>query len=764
MDLQARLREGFALHQQGKLAEAERIYTQVLQHQPKNFDVLHLLGLLALQTHRTQRGVELISEAIAINPDFVPAHINLGNGLRDLKHPEEALASYDRAIALKPDYAEVYSNRGAALQDLNRPEDALASYDRAIALKPDYAEAYCNRGNALIDLKRPEEALASYDRAIALKPDYAEAYYNRGTALQDLKRIEGALASFDRAIALNRYFTEAYNNRGNSLRDLNRFAEALASYDKAIALKPDFAEAFYNRGNPLLRLNRFDEALTSYDRAIALKRDYAEAYSSRGDMLRGLNRFEEALTSYDKAMGLKPDLVEVEGQRLHTKMHLCDWRDFDSEYAHLISSVEDGNLNTPPFALLALPSSSDDQFRYAKRWAENKYPPSKEPAWRGARYDHGRIRVAYLSADYRAHPVAHLIAELIELHDRARFEIVGVSFGADDRSAIRKRLEAAFDAFHDVRGKSDREVAQLLCERKIDIAIDLTGYTQDYRLGIFACRAAPVQAGYLGYAGTMGAPFIDYIIADRIVAPLEHRRFYAEKIVQLPDSFMVNDGKRGIAEGMPTRTAAGLPERGFVFCCFNNAYKITPGMFEVWMRLLHRVAGSVLWLSQANDAAIRNLRREAETRGIDPARLVFAPRLDRLDDHLARHRLADLFLDTLPYNAHATASDALWAGLPVLTCRGETFAGRVAASLLDAIHLPELVTENLEDYERLALELAANPEKLAGIKRKLAQNRLTTPLFDTRLFTKHIEAAYIAMHERHRAGLAPDHIAVGNDA
>ncbi len=592
MDLQDRLKEGFALHQQGKFAEAERIYAQVLQQQPNDFDALHFLGVLALQTHRTRHGVALISKAIAIRADSAPAHMNLGNGFQDLKRPQEAVASYDNAIALKPGYAE------------------------------------------------------------------------------------------------------ALNNRGNALW--------------------------------------------------------------------GLNRFEEALASYDKAIELNPDLTEVEGHRLHTKMRLCDWSNFDDEYAHLILSVRIGNVNTPPLAFLAFPSSAEDQLQYAKLWVSKKHSLSEEPLFRGERYDHDRIRVAYLSADYRAHPVAYQIAGLFERHDRSRFEIAGFSFGVDDRSEIRKRLVAAFDEFHDVRRKSDREIAKLLYDRQVDIAVDLTGYTQDYRLGIFGYRPAPIQVNYLGYSGTMGAPFIDYIIADKVVAPLEHQPFYTEKIVQLPDCYLVNDGNRKIAGATPTRQAAGLPDRGFVFCCFNSTYKITPGIFDVWMQLLHRVEGSVLWLSQANNIAVRNLRREADARGIDPARLIFAPRLDGLDDHLARQRLADLFLDTLPYNAHATASDALWAGLPVLTCRGETFAGRVAASLLDAIRLPELITTSLEEYERLAIELATNPEKLAGIKRKLAGNRLTTPLFDTKLFTKHIEAAYTAMVERHKAGLAPDHILVPN--
>ncbi len=795
MDPELGLKEGFALHQQGKLAEAERLYAQVLQQQPMNFQALHFLGLLALQTGRPQRGVELIGQAIAINAGYVPAHINLGIGLQGLKRPEAALASYDRAIALKPDYAEAYSNRGTALQELKRPGEALASYDKAIALKPgyakahynratalqdlkrpgealascdnaialkpDYAEAYLIRGNALQALKRPEEALASYDNAIALKPDYAEAHSNRGAALQDLKRSGEALASFDRAIALKPDYAEAYSNRGNALQDLKRPAEALASHDNAIALKPDYAEAYSNRGTALHALKRSEEALASQDKAIALKPDYAEAHCNRGNTLQDMKRFEEALASYDRAFALKPDLPEVEGFRLHAKMRLCDWSNLNVEGARLISSVRNGKVNTTPFAFLAIPSSAEDQLRCAKLWISNKYPSAQKPVWQGERYGHDRIRVAYLSADYRAHPVAYLIAELLERHDRSRFEIAGFSFGVDDNSEIRKRLVAAFDEFHDVRGKSDREIAELLHDRQVDIAVDLTGHTQDMRPGILACRPAPVQANYLGYPGTMGAPFIDYIIADKVIAPFAHQPFYTEKIVHLPDCYQVNDTKRRIADGTPSRAEMGLPREGFVFCCFNNSYKILPDIFDVWMRLLKRVEGGVLWLLEDNAAAATNLRKEAVARGVDAERLIFAKRTP-LPEHLARHCVADLFIDTLPYNAHVTASDALWAGLPVLTCLGGTFAGRVAASLLDAIHLPELITTTLEDYERLALELATNPEKLAGIKQKLAGNRLTTPLFNTKLFTKHIEAAYAAMHERHRAGLAPEHIVVPN--
>jgi protein O-GlcNAc transferase len=895
--LQARFKQGVALHQQGNLAEAERIYEEVLRKQPDHFDALHLLGIIALHTGRAERGIELIKRAIGLNANIAAAHSNLGNGLRGLKRPADALASYDRAIALKPDFGEAYYNRGNALLDLKRPEDALASYDRAIALRPDYTEAYNNRGNALLDLKRVADALASYDKAIALKPNYTEAFFNRGNALKDLKRLADALASYDKAIALRPDYTEAYysrgvvlqdlkrpaealasydkvialkpdfadaySNRGNALLDLKRHEEALVSCDKAIALKPDFAEAHYNRGNALkdlkrpadalgsydraiafgsdfaeayynrgnalldlkrsadalasydraialkpdfteaysnrgaalidlkrpedalvscdkaialksdhadaygnrgnalLDLKRFADALASYDKAIALKPDFAEVYSNRGNALQDLNRPADALACYDKAIVLKPDLAGLEGLRLHTKMHLCDWRNIDNEWEHLISAVRNGKVNAEPFAFLSIPSTSSDQLKCAKLWNGDKYLTSKTPIWQGERYDHKRIRVAYVSADFRSHPGAYSIAGLIEQHDRSRFEIIGVSFGVDDRSEIRKRVVAAFDEFYDVRGKSDDQVAKLLHDLQIDIAIDRNGYTKDSRSGIFAHRPAPIQINYLGFVATMGTAFIDYIIADKVVAPLEHRQFYTEKIVQLPDCYQANDTKRKFAERPPTRQEVGLPQGAFVFCCFNNNYKITPAIFDIWMRILKQVEGGVFWILEDNATAAGNLRKEAEARGVNADRLIFAKRMS-VADHLARHRLADLFLDTLPYNAHSTASDALWAGLPVLTCLGETFAGRVAASLLNAIHLSELITTTLEDYERLAIEIATNPEKLARIKRKLADNRLKTPLFDTKLFTKHIEAAYTAMYERHKAGLAPDHIIVPN--
>jgi predicted O-linked N-acetylglucosamine transferase (SPINDLY family) len=385
----------------------------------------------------------------------------------------------------------------------------------------------------------------------------------------------------------------------------------------------------------------------------------------------------------------------------------------------------------------------------------DKWPGRPDPLWRGERYGHDRIRIAYLSADFRSHAVSHLLAGLIERHDRARFETIALSFGPDDGSEMRSRLSSAFERFIDVSDKSDREIAAMLRGLEIDIAVDLMGYTQDSRTGIFALRAAPVQINYLGYPGTMGADFMDYILADRTVIPERQQGDYAEKVVCLPDSFQPNDDARRIAERTPTRAEAGLPERGFVYCSFNNNYKITPAVFDIWMRLLRKIEGSVLWLRHSSTATADNLRREAGARGIDASRIVFAGQTKRLEDHLARHRLADLFLDTLPYNAHTTASDALWAGLPVVTCLGTTYAGRVAASLLHAVGLPELITQSLEDYEALALRLAMETDTLSAIKAKLARNRATHPLFDTDRYRRHLESAYATMWERYQRGEPP---------
>ncbi len=739
------------------LEQAELYYRQSLEADPTQPAVYKSWGVALYYLKRLDEALISYDRAIALQPDFAEAYSNRGLALNDLERLNEALTSYDHAIALKPDFVGAFYNRGIVLGGLNRLDEALTSYDRAIALNPDYASAYNNRGLTLYCLKRLDEALTSYDRAIALKPDHASAYNNKGRILIDLKRLDEALISYDRAIALKPDYAEAYNNRGVVLKNLNRLDEALTSYDRAIALKPDYAEAYYNSGLTLDSLMRLDEALASYDRAIALKPDYAEAYYNSGLTLDSLMRLDEALTNYGHAHTLKPDHELWYGDWLLTKMMLCDWRNYDDQMIQLADKIEHEENASSPFVTLVLSSSRALQKKSAEIYVRNKWTVEDVLHKITKHLKHDKIRIGYFSADLHNHATTYLMAELFEQHDKSKFEIIAFSFGPNVKDGMRTRVIKAFNQFIDVRHKSDQEVAMLARNLEIDIAIDLKGFTQDCRPGIFALRAAPLQINYLGYPGTMGAEYIDYLIADTTLIPKLHQNDYSEKIVYLPDSYQINDTNRLISDKVFTRKELGLPSTGFIFCCFNNNYKITPSTFDSWMRILKQVAGSVLWLLEGSETAANNLTKEATLRGVDSKRLIFAKRLP-LPEHLARHRLADLFLDTLPCNAHTTTSDSLWAGLPVLTCLGETFAGRVAASLLNAIHLPELITTTQKEYETLAVTLATHPNKLMRIKQKLADNRLTTHLFDTQLFTQHIEAAYTQVYQRYQADLMPDHI------
>jgi predicted O-linked N-acetylglucosamine transferase (SPINDLY family) len=721
----AKFIEALAFHQQGRLGAAQECCLQILALQPRHFESLHLLGVISAQTGHPERAVELISRAIDINPHAAAPYNNRGNALRALNQYVAAVESFDQAVALKPDYPDAYYNRAIALHDLKDYDAALQSYDKAIKLKPDYAEAYNNRGGLLRELQRYDAAVQSYDKAIVFKPDSEEAYYNRGNALCQLR-------SYD---------------------------AALQSYDKAIYLKADHAEAYNGRGIVLNELKQYDAALQSFDKALTLKADYAEAHHNRGTSLLELRRFEAALRDYEKALALKPELQFLFGTHLHTKMHICEWAHAEAAFSQLTVNIERGKETAPPFAVLALSNSPTLQKSAAEIWLRAKCVPNIAVPKSLRFQKRDKIRLGYFSADFREHALSRLIAELFELHNRSTFEVTAFSLGPRRQDRLRARISAASDRFIDVANHSDLDVVTLARSLELDIAIDLTGFTQYARPHIFALRPAPVQVNYLGYPGTMGAHYIDYLIADPTLIPYGQQQHYAEKIVYLPNSYQANDSKRRMSDRNFTRVDFGLPETGFVFCCFNNNYKILPETFDSWMRILKRVEGSVLWLLPSNGTAADNLRREATARGVGVERLVYAGVMSP-PDHLARHRVADLFLDTFPYNAHTTASDSLWSELPVLTCLGETFAGRVAASLLNAIGLPELITLTREEYEALAIDLATNPEKLKQIRLKLRHNRLTMPLFNTKLFTKHIEAAYTMMYDRYHAGLSPTHLHV----
>jgi predicted O-linked N-acetylglucosamine transferase (SPINDLY family) len=821
------LLSGFALHQAGRLLEAQELYKSVLSEQPDNFDAAHLIGVLASQMQKPREAQKWLAKAIAISPGNPAAHNHLGNALKELNRLNDALASYDRAIALDRGFVQARINRGRCLQALERPEKALASYEAAIAVKPDLADAHDGRGSALMDLGRPEEAITSFDRAIALRPDYAEAHNNRGVALKALKRSGEALAAYDRAVKSKPDFALAHDNRGAALAALDRHDEALASHERAIALNPSLASAHYNSGKVLEALKRWDEAILAYNKAIALKPDFAEAYNNRGAALAELQRWNDAVASYDKAIVLNPkaapphhnrgnalkalkrydeangaykralalDPNDVEahcgrgdvlaalarhveaaeayaraleidpnhpftkGLLLHQNLLSCDWRGAPELIAEIETEIAQGRRSAEPFGWQGVSTSPRSLRSCARIFNAARIPSSGAPRHTPTRSPAKKIRIGYVSGELRAQATSYLLVGVLEHHDKSRFEVLAYDNGWDDKSETRARIGAAVTEIVDISRLDDRAAAAAIRHRNIDILINLNGYFGLHRTGVFALRPAPIQVNYLGFPGTLGADYLDYLVADRVVIPEDHLPFYDESVVYLPGCYQANDDRKGIDAAPVSRSGQGLPEEAVVFCCFNNPYKILPETFDSWMRILKRVPTGVLWLFAGNDAAVGNLRKEANNRDVDPGRLIFAERRP-LAKHLARLGLADLFLDTLPYNAHTTASDALWAGVPVLTQIGQTFPGRVAASLLTSIGLPELVTSSREAFEALAVELATNPDRLSALREKLGRQRLTAPLFDTELYTRRLEAAFAAMHARQQAGLPPDHIHV----
>ena len=782
------LQKGFVLHQQNKLQEAKVIYEQILAIEPSDFNALQFLGLLYAQTNQFLKAVNFLSKALQINPDNVDCCTNYGNvlqelkrfdeaigcydkalrikkdaltyynrgsALKELKRFDESLASYEQAININPD-ADIYNNLGYVLQVLNRLEEALVSYDKAISIKLDHAEAYFNRSSVLQELKRFDESLTGYEQAISFKPDYAAAYNNLGNVLKELKRFDESLSSYEQAISIKPDYAEAYFNRGVVLQELNRLEGAIVSYDQAISIRPDYADAYFNRGNALKELKFLKEALVSYDQAISVKSDYVEAYNNRGVVLQEFKRYDEVTAFFNKVLNIKPNYKLLIGQLQHMKMVMCDWENFENQRNLILQKIDAKEPVIAPFPILAIVDDPKLHRKVTESYvAENHpYKPTLEPVIE--KILNKKIRLGYYSADFRSHAVTILIAELIEIHNTEKFELIAFSFGTDIKDEMQNRLSKAFDQFIDVRDKSDQEVAILSRHLGVDIAIDLGGYTKDCRPGIFSYRAAPIQLSYIGYLGTSGSQYMDYLIADKTIVPVDSQNYYSEKIVYLP-SYQVNDRKRKISSRQFSRKDFDLPMNSFIFCCFNNNYKILPATFDGWMKILTTVDNSILFLYAENKWVRSNLINEALKRGISSERLVFGEHLEP-DEYLARYKICDLFLDTFPYNAGTTASDALWAGLPVLTMMGESFASRMAASLLTAIDLPELITSSQEQYEALAIELATNPAKLKALKTKLESNRLTAPLFDTPRFTKHLEEAYTKIYERYHADLPLEHI------
>jgi len=691
--------------------------------------------------------------ALRINPDDPKIYNNLGNSLNYLNEKGLALECYSTAIHLNPSYGDAFFNKGNILRDLGKMEEALVCYNKAIEINSDNVDQFINRGNLLRDLDCSSEAIESFNAAIKMSPGYAHAYNNRGNAALDLGQVELALADYSLAISFDPTYAQAYNNRGNAFRLLFNVERAQENYQRATYLDPAFPDVYNNIGVVLMESFLTLASVESFDRAIELNPSFTDAYFNKANALRDLKLFKQSIQEYKKALTIKPEYEYLRGLLLHSQMQICDWSRSNEHTRALVASIDRGEKCSPPFPVLGLVDSPELQLKAATLWAQTKFPSSPDaftitnPCTSA---DKGLIRIGYFSSDFRDHPVSYLMADLFEHHDRSRFEIIAFSLGPKKRDAMRERLERSFDIWVESFGHSDDAVVRRARELQIDIAVDLGGFTKNSRTGIFAKRVAPVQVSYIGYLGTMGAPYIDYLLADEIVIPKESRPFYSERIAYLP-IYQANDSRRKMSIKPISRDELGLPKNAFIYCCFNTNYKITPTVFASWMRILLAVKDSVLLIYADTDEVKSNLRFEAARHLVNPERIHFADRVAQ-PEYLRRYTLADLFLDTSPYNAGTTASDALWSGLPVLTLMGQSFASRMASSLLVALGIRELITHSLAQYEALAIELGQSPQKMRRIREQLRIQKENSSLFNTQKFTANLERVFEEMVRRTRLG------------
>ena len=735
--VEGRLVLGLALREQGRASEAEQVLRDALSQQPKHPALLLELANALADLGRRDEAITALDQAVRIQPSYLPAQFNLGNMLREAGWLDDAVAAYETALRLKPDYAEAHYNLGITLQNLRQSERAIAAYRRAAELRPGHVGSVFNLGSALRSQGRPADAVTAFRRAIALKPDYAEAHYNLGNALRDLKRPDEAAAAYRAALAIRPDYDAAERHLAFALRDQRLFADAEQHLRALLRRRPDDLGA----------------------------------HEMLGELLRLMNRPSEARAIFEAIVAWQPDHPEALAWLLHLKSIACDWRGRDADLARVMKVTErqiaaGQRTGLSAFHAFAFPVPPQTCLAIGRTWAaETERLVARDRDGLDFRFERrrkDRLRIAYVSSDFRDHATGHLVGGLFRAHDRAGFEIFAVSHGRDDGSSYRRRIAAEAEHFIDVASLTDRDVALRLYREGIDILVDLNGYTHDHRLGIAALRPTPIVASYLGFPGSSGACFIDYVIVDAVVAPAVEAHLYSERLVHLPHCYLINDRDHPIDDAPLARRDAGLPDDGFVFCCFNASHKIEPFIFDLWMRILRQVPGSVLWLLQTAPEVADNLRREAAARGVDGDRLVFGGKLPKAQ-HLARHRLADLFLDTCYYTAHTTCADALLAGLPVLTCRGESFAARVAASLLLAAGLPELVVTDFAQYEARAVALAREPAQLRQLRERLQAQRSTCPAFDAPRLVRNLEHAYRSMWETYLAGEPPRALVVPDE-
>jgi len=737
-------------HKNGDLNQARIIYDQILCLKPDNYNCIHFLSLIEIQNKNFDKSIKLLKKAINLNPNEPSVYHSLGNAQESLNQLQDALSSFNTAINLKKDFLAAIICRGDLLSKLNRLHEANESYKDALLLNPSDLKVMLKISNLLTRLEKYSEAIKFYDNMILLKPNIPEVYNNRGYAYRKINANEEAFIDFNKAIKLNPNYYEAHNNLGNLQRDLKKADDAILSFDKAIKINPTFSEAYSNLANTLVDQEKLEEGISNYIKAISYNSNNVNAHSNLANTLTKLNQFSDAIKHFKNALSKNPHNDFLISNYLHTKMIICDWTLLQEETKCYIDDIQNNKNLSMPFTLLSLFDLPAIHKIVSQKFCDKNYPEILQNQ-EIIKYKENKekICIAYISSDFGNHPVSQLCIEMFEWHDKNHFEIIGIDLGNNQKDQIYQNLSIAFDQIINVKHLTDKEIASLCKNLSVDIAVDLNGHTKNNRIGLFSYRAAPIQVNYLGYPGTTGANYIDYIIGDKIVIPERLQSNYTEKVIYLPHSYLVTPSKKEISNKKFTRKEFNLPEAGFVFCCFNNSYKISPQIFSKWMSILKQVNDSVLWLSEMNHVAKNNLYIEAQKFGIKKTRIIFAKKMELNSEHLSRYKLADLFLDTYPYNAHTTATDALWTGVPLITLAGDSFASRVAASLLSTLDLPEMITYNLESYEKLAVQLATNNKKLKSIRNKLAQNKVKKPLFNSKLFTKNIEKAYQTIYNNY---------------
>ena len=733
--------------------DAERLARALAARDSPDVDALRLLQEILTSTNRLPEATEVARRVIALSPRDAATHRRLAELLSRGGDAAAAVAMLETSLQIEPSNARALNNLGNLLTGLGRADEAITVLTRAIGLQPDYPAAFVNLGVAYARIGSLDQAISFYQRALDLNPRFAEALLNLAGTHMRVNKPEAALTAFDTAIRHAPTLAKAHAGRASALEALGRAREAIDAYHEAVRLDPTDLHVFLSSGQMMLKIGNGASALTAFEAILALDRDHVVAKEGRAKALISLGRHEEALPALAELKECAPQLPYLAGYHFYTHLCCCDWRDFESTSRDIAARVIRGERADVPLSFMAHSGSPEEQRACAQTYTAAECAVKSAPVARAVRPDPRRLRIGYLSSDFRDHPVAQLAAGLIGSHDRSRVETFGFSAAPDDGSEWRRRLGAAFEHFEEVGSVANAALAERIAALQIDILVDLGGHTFGSRTRVLAYRPAPVQICFLGFPGTLGAEFVDYLIADRWVIPEAERRNYAEQVIYLPDSYLPADFAP--VPPPPGKAAAGLPEGAFVFCAFNAPYKLTPEVFDGWMRVLHAVPTAVLWLREGSATMHGNLAREAGARGVDPARLIYAPRVASVHEHRARFALADLFLDTTPYNAHTTAGEALAAAVPVITRRGRTFASRVATSLLHAVELGHLSVQDPASYERLAIDLAHSPPALAALKAHLRRVRTSAPLFDTQRLCRHLEEAFLEVAARQRRGEPP---------